>query len=254
MAVVDTLPPFPHCWRLLLVALTAAWLAAAPARAQNAGPPETGASPLAPALLAQVRALAQQAAQAVTAQTPGARVQVDTGSLDARLRLAPCAQVQPYLPSGQRMWGRTRIGLRCTQGAQWNVFLPVTVQVFMPATVLAQSLPAGTVLEAAHLAVQDVDVAAGAAVVASPGEALGRALARPVAAGEALRRPDLRVRQWFAAGDTVQLKAQGESFSISVDAQALGPGLEGQPVRLRTDGGRLVSATPVGPRQAEMPL
>lgn len=58
------------------------------------------------------------------------RMEVHVGKLDARLQLAPCNQVEPYLPAGSKLWGRTRDGLRCIEpGARpWNVFLPVTVQ------------------------------------------------------------------------------------------------------------------------------
>ena len=37
------------------------------------------------------------------------RMEVSVGSLDSRLRLAPCARVEPYLPVGARLWGRTRL-------------------------------------------------------------------------------------------------------------------------------------------------
>jgi flagella basal body P-ring formation protein FlgA len=226
--------------------------AAALACAQAAAPGSAGAS-LESAVLARVRDLAQQAAQTATAEMSAARVQVELGQLDPRLRLAPCAQVQPYLPQGQRMWGRTRIGLRCTAGAPWNVYLPVTVKVWAPALVLAQSVPAGTVLEAVHLARQEVDVAAGASpAVTAAEQALGRTLTQSLSAGEALQRAHLRPRQWFAAGDTVRVVAAGDGYSVSGEAQALGPGLEGQSVRLRTDSGRIVSALPVAPRQAEV--
>lgn len=244
MAVVKTLRP------LLLPLL--GLCAAAAACAQAAAPAAAGAG-LEPAVLARVRELAQQAAQAASAELPGARVQLELGALDPRLRLAPCAQVQPYVPAGQRMWGRARIGLRCTAGAPWNVYLPVTVKVFAPALVMAQALPVGTVLEAAHLAREEVDVAAGGSpAVTAAEQALGRALAQSLPAGETLQRAHLRARQWFAAGDTVRVVATGDGYSVSGEAQALGPGLEGQSVRLRTDSGRVISALPVAPRQAEV--
>lgn len=237
--------PLNHLLALgLASAACAAW-------AQSSAP--AAPAPLDPALLARVREMAQQAAQAGAAELPGARVQVELGTLDSRLRLAPCAQVQPYVPPGQRMWGRTRIGLRCAQGAAWNVSLPLTVKVFAPALVLTQSLPAGTPLEAVHLERKDVDVAAGGSPALLQAEqALGRSLAQAMNAGDTLLRASLRTRQWFAAGDTVRLVAQGEGYSVSGEAQALGPGLEGQAVRLRTESGRVVSAMPVAPRQAEV--
>ena len=36
------------------------------------------------------------------------RMQVKLGQLDSRLRLAACAKVEPYLPAGSRLWGRSR--------------------------------------------------------------------------------------------------------------------------------------------------
>src|SRR5450830_1910176 len=44
------------------------------------------------------------------------RMEVSVGELDRRLRLAPCQDIQPYIPPGTRLWGKTRIGLRCARG------------------------------------------------------------------------------------------------------------------------------------------
>src|SRR5437016_5595356 len=75
------------------------------------------------------------------------RVDVQVGQLDPRLRLAPCQKVEPYLSPGTRLWGRARIGLRCTQGpSAWNVFLPVTVRIYGRALVAAAPLSAGSVI------------------------------------------------------------------------------------------------------------
>ena len=32
-------------------------------------------------------------------------MEVSVGTLDSRLRLAPCSRVEPYLPAGSRLWG-----------------------------------------------------------------------------------------------------------------------------------------------------
>ena len=77
--------------------------------------------------------------------------------IDPRLRLAPCARITPYLPAGSRPWGRTRVGLRCEDGpTHWNVSLPVTVQIFAPALVLREPLPAGAELSPDLLAEAEV--------------------------------------------------------------------------------------------------
>jgi flagella basal body P-ring formation protein FlgA len=82
----------------------------------------------------------------------------------------------------------------------------------------------------------------------------GRTLGRALQPGQGLRATDLRQRQWFAAGDTVQVLARGNGFAVSGEAQALNPGIEGQPVRVRTESGRVLTGTPVADRRVEVLL
>jgi flagella basal body P-ring formation protein FlgA len=198
----------------------------------------------------QVEVLA--AAQADPGLPPQARIAVELGRLDPRLRLAPCEQVERRLAG--RAWGATRVELRCARGAtRWRVHLPVTVQVLVPGWVAAADLPAGTVIAAGHLREGEVDLGIGAL---GAGEAAvgGRTLARALAAGEPLRAADLRARQWFAAGDPVQLVAVGRGYRVSGQGQALGPGVEGQRVRVRTETGRVVTGLPVAAGRVEVAL
>jgi flagellar basal body P-ring formation protein FlgA len=204
--------------------------------------------------LQRIQALGEQAGSALALDT--VRVEIEPGRLDPRLRLAPCERIEPYLPPGARPWGRSRVGLRCVQGpSPWNVFLPVTVRVFAPAWVTTTPLPAGSVLQAEQLRQAEVDWAATPTPpVADVARLLGRQLARPLPAGAAPRQADLKQRQWFAAGDTVQLVANGPGFSVGGAGQALGPGLEGQPVRVRTDNGRVLTGQAVGQNRVEVSL
>lgn len=196
----------------------------------------------------------QQFARAAVLENKGTRVAVEVGSLDPRLKLAPCQEIQPYLPANARLWGKSRIGLRCVNGpSRWNVFLPVTVKVYAKALVATRALPAGTVLAEADLTQEDVDLAENsAAAVVSPEQAVGRTLDRPLAAGRSLRQSHLKARQWFAAGETVQVVAQGPGFRVAGAGQALTAGVEGQPVRIRTESGRILTAEAVGERLVEV--
>lgn len=204
------------------------------------------------ALEQAIRTHVLEAAQAEPDRPPAARVAVGLGRLDPRLRLAPCERVEHRLAG--RAWGATRVALRCVQGpTRWQVHLPVTVQVFAAGWVAAADLPAGTVLGAGHLREGEVDVAAGA-LGAGDVAVAGRTLARPLAAGEPLRAADLRARQWFAAGEPVQLVAVGRGYRVSGLGRALGPGIEGQRVRVRTDGGRIVTGLPVAAGRVEVAL
>lgn len=206
-----------------------------------------------PSALAQAVALAERAA---AAKAPaGARIVATPLAPDPRLKLAPCTRVQAHLGAGAPAWGRTRVGLRCTEGASWNVFLPLQVQVHAPAWSARTALPAGTRLSQDLLVRAETDWAAAPSPLAGELPALlGRVLVRPVSAGQALRAGDLQARQWFASGERVRVLAQGDGFAISAEGQALNAGIEGQPVRVRTESGRVVVGRPVGETRVELAL
>ena len=111
------------------------------------------------------------------------------------------------------------------------------------------------VLDASLLSQAEVDIAAApGAAVSDPMLAVGRTLGRSVAAGATLRQSDLKARQYFAAGETVRVTALGPGWSVVTEGQAIGAGIEGQPVHVRTEGGRLLTARPSGDRQVEVTL
>ncbi len=246
----------PLCLPLLrATVLAGGLLGAGLAAAQTTAPSGTpaAADPFA-AVSEQVRQLATDSAGRAGLAT--ARVEVEVGQLDPRLRLAPCQRIEPYLPPGVPAWGRTRVGLRCVQGEKrWNVSLPVTVHVWARTPVARAALPAGTTLGAEHLELAEVDWATGSGVPVADAERLaGRVLARPLAAGSPVRPNDLKARQWFAAGETVRVVAGGPGWQVVSEAEALSPGIEGQTVRLRAASGRLLQGRAVADRQVEVML
>ncbi len=171
------------------------------------------------------------------------RMEVEVGELDPRLRLAPCARVEPYLPAGSRLWGRTRLGLRCAEGAtKWNVFLPVTVKAFGPAWVLTGNVSSGAVLAQGDAVQSEVDWAADhTSVLADPALWVGQVAARPLQAGQALRQAMVRAPKLFQAGAQVRVQAQGVGYAVSAGGQALSAGSIGQTVRVRMDNGKVIS-------------
>ena len=183
-----------------------------------------------------------------------ARIEVLPGQLDPRLRLAPCQQIDAYLPPGSTPWGRTRVGLRCVSGpVAWNVYLPVTVKVWRKAIVSTTALPAGTALSASDLQLAEVDVAGSSSpVYTETSRLLGRRLINPVGPGLPVRGDNLRVRQWFAAGDKVTLVYKGDGFEASTDGQAINSGLEGQSVRVRVGSGQVITGMPTGENRVEV--
>jgi flagella basal body P-ring formation protein FlgA len=184
--------------------------------------------------------------QALQAQPGNAalplRMEVSVGQLDARLRLAPCNRVEPYLPPGARLWGRTRLGLRCADGpTRWNVFLPVTVKAFGPAWVLAGNVASGAALTEQDAMETEVDWAAEPSpVIVNPQAWVGLVAAHPLSAGQALRQNMVRPPDIFKAGTAVRVVVQGPGYEVVSSGQAMSAGAVGQNVRIRMPNGRVI--------------
>jgi len=211
------------------------------ALAQSQGLPPSGAQ-----LQAIGLAWARQAAvAALPVSDAPLRVEVSVGEPDSRLRLAPCAAVEPFAPVGTRLWGRTRVGLRCADGAaRWNITLPATVTVFGPAWVLRNPVAMGTTLTPADVVRSEADwTQESAAVLTDAAAWSGQTATRILVAGQTLRQGMVRPAQAFAAGTQVRVLAQGPGFQVAGEGQALTAGVVGQSARVRMDNGRVTSGT-----------
>ena len=184
------------------------------------------------------------------------RMEVKLGALDSRLRLASCARVEPYLPPGTRLWGKTRLGLRCLEGvSKWNVFLPVTVKAVGQAWVVRRDVAPGAQLGAADLIQAEVDWAEEASpVMADATQWLGQVATRALTTGQVLRQNMVRPAQVFQAGAQVRVLAQGPGFQITSDGQALSAGVVGQLTRVRMDNGRVMSGTVLDARTVRLEI
>lgn len=184
------------------------------------------------------------------------RMEVVVGELDRRLRLAACDQVEPFIPAGTRLWGKTRLGLRCVQGAgKWSVFVPITVKAFGPAWVIKGTVPQGAVLTEADAMQVAVDWAEQTSpVMAQQTDWVGQTALRSLSTGQTLRQDMLKPTQVFQAGAQVRVLAQGAGFAVATSAQALSAGVVGQAARVRMDNGRILSGQVLDSRTVRLVL
>lgn len=184
------------------------------------------------------------------------RMEVSVGELDRRLRLAPCERVEPYVPPGTRLWGKTRLGLRCMQGtSKWNVFLPITVKAFGPAWVVKGSVAQGAVLSEADATFVEVDWAElNSPIVANASDWVGQTATRSLSTGQALRQDMVKAAQVFQAGAQVKVLARGVGFEIATSAQAVSGGVVGQSARVRMDNGRVMTGQVLDSRTVRLEL
>ncbi len=156
--------------------------------------------------------------------------------------LAGCRRVEPFLPAGARLWGRTAIGVRCAEGGHASAFLPVVIKVHAQAVAAARTLPPGTVIGPEDVALAEVELTNGpGSALADPQQAIGHTVARAIPAGAAVRRESLRVLHAVSAGDSVRVVYAGPGFSVSADGKALAAAQEGQAVRVQTESGRVLT-------------
>lgn len=255
----DPMPPWPHprrfsrSLRATAVGLltSAAALAGAQTTAASAGNDQA-------ALVAEQSQVWLDQAVAATRPSGSAplRMVVQVGALDSRLNLAACGQVEPYLPPGVRLWGKTRVGLRCIDGiARWNVFLPVQVQAFGETWVMRSDVAAGQALALDDAVLSEVDWAQeNASVLADPQMWVGQTATRVLRTGQPLRHGMVKPSQVFQAGSMVRIVAQGPGFSVTSDGQALSAGVVGEVARVRLDNGRILSGVVLDMRTVKVNL
>jgi flagellar basal body P-ring formation protein FlgA len=210
---------------------------------------------------AELQELAQQWVQtALQAAEPGRphplRMEVVVGQIDSRLKLAPCGNVDPYLPVSAKLWGRTRLGLRCVDGmSRWNITLPLTVHAWGPAWVVKTPVPSGAIVTQDHVVQAEVDWAEQAqSVLINPDLWQGHTATRVLQTGQVLRQGLVKPAQVFQAGSMVRLIAQGAGFQITGSAQALSAGVVGQTARIRLENGKISSGIVVDQRTVQINL
>ncbi|RAE77565.1 flagellar basal body P-ring formation protein FlgA, partial [Burkholderia multivorans] len=54
--------------------------------------------------------------------------------------LAACTTLEPFLPTGARLWGRTTVGVRCAGERPWTVYLQAKVTVHATYYVAARQI------------------------------------------------------------------------------------------------------------------
>lgn len=234
----------PRAWGLLLVCGFSMG-----AQAQGAG--------VEPEMMATTKRWLDDAVAGVrSAGVSPLRMEVVVGELDSRLRLAPCARIEPYIPVGTRLWGKTRLGLRCLEGStKWNVFLPVTIKAYGSAWVIKGNVASGAVLTEADAIEAEVDWAEESSpIVSNPSQWVGQVASRPLSTGQAVRQGMIKPAQVFQAGAQVRVVAQGSGFQVTSDGQALSAGVMGQPARVRMDNGRVMSGVVIDSRTVRLEL
>ncbi|KVF79489.1 flagellar biosynthesis protein FlgA [Burkholderia sp. FL-7-2-10-S1-D7] len=169
--------------------------------------------------------------------------------------LAACTTLEPFLPTGARLWGRTTVGVRCAGERPWTVYLQAKVAVQATYYVAARQIAPGEPLTVADLVARDGDLTVlPLAVITDPAQAVGATALARISAGLPLRQDMLKSAASVSAGQTVRVVAAGPGFTISADGSALANAAPGQSVRVRMAAGQIVTAIVKDAGTVEIPL
>ncbi|CAG4903613.1 flagellar basal body P-ring formation chaperone FlgA [Paraburkholderia saeva] len=155
--------------------------------------------------------------------------------------LAACTTLEPFMPTGTRLWGRTTVGVRCAGERPWTMYMQARITVHATYYVASRAMNPGETLTAADLVARDGDLTMlPQAIVTDPSQAVGSATTMRVAAGLPLRVDMLKSASSVTIGQTVKVVAQGQGFAISAEGSVMNNAAPGQPVRVKTAGGQVI--------------
>ena len=205
-------------------------------------------------LASQTRTVAQQQDIAViktavenfiyrnTSTLPG-EVIVNIDKIDNHLNLPNCPVLEPFIPTGSRLWGKTSVGVRCNhQYVIWTIYVQAEVNVMTSVLHIARPVSSGQPLTFEDITFQNVNLTQMPdGIFTSADHVIGKVATTNLSAGQPLRQQMLRAPYVISRGQKVNLVIQGRGFSVSSEGIALADAAEGQVVQVRNKSGRIIS-------------
>lgn len=210
-------------------------------QAESALTPASAANLSAKQNLTAVKAKITEFLETQTIGYPG-KVSVHAGAIDPNMKLAQCADMQVFLPTGSRAWGKTSVGVRCNAPSVWTIYVQATVNVIAQYLVAAAPLAQGQVVTSQDLLFESGDLTQlPAGVFTDQAQAIGRFANISMNAGTVLRQEMLKISPVVQQGQTVKLTSIGNGFSVSAEGKAMSKANEGQIVQVKVASGQIVT-------------
>lgn len=196
----------------------------------------------------EIRKTARLHALDKTAGLPGT-VEVTTGKLDRRLRLAACEEpLSAYdSPNGIKP-GRNVVGVRCEGKKPWKIYVTVNIATVEPVVVSTRPISRGQLIGMADLRVEKRDTGKlHKAYFTDTSSLIGLRAKRNVAAGRILEAGLLARRQLVKRGAAVEIIASQGPLQVRMKGKALANGSQGDRIRIRNlSSGRAITGEVIG--------
>ncbi|HVW53200.1 MAG TPA: flagellar basal body P-ring formation chaperone FlgA [Trinickia sp.] len=156
--------------------------------------------------------------------------------------LAACTTLEPFMPTGARLWGRTTVGVRCAGAKPWTLYLQAQISIEATYYLAARQIEPGAVVTAEDLLARNGDLSnLPRAIITDPSQAVGAVALARISAGMPLRQDLLKSASAVSIGQTVRVVAKGQDFTISSEGSVMNNASPGQQVRVKMAGGQIIS-------------
>lgn len=184
------------------------------------------------------------AKQYLVTQTQGMslRSEVSVSALDKFLKIERCDAMEAFIPTGNKAWGKTTVGVKCTKPVSWTLFMQAQVSVFTKYVSTAKPLTTGQTISADDITLLEGDLSMlPSGVLTEPNDVIGKTIASAIPSGMPLKVDFIKAPFVISQGQSIKVVSNGKGFSVSNDAQALNNAREGQLVKAKTASGTIIS-------------
>ena len=174
----------------------------------------------------------------------GVHTTIEVTPINTRLRLAACqAELETFLPPGQRFDANVTVGVRCPDPS-WTVYVPAQMHRHADILVASRPITAGESLTANDLTPKQADLSTlPRGYFAANMSLAGYTAKRSIAAGAVLNggvlAPPLLVRR----GDRVAIVAATQGLEVRGSGIAMADGVHGERIAVRSTGSNRVLQT-----------
>jgi flagella basal body P-ring formation protein FlgA len=154
-----------------------------------------------------------------------------------------------FIPPGRTLDDTSAVGLRCSGGRPWTLYVPVDLQQFLQVVVSARPVPRGRALTTEDVKLERVPrQRAAAGALTELDAALGAIARRPLSAGTILTAAAVQAPRAVRRGQQVVIYAEAEGMHVQATGEALADATDGATVRVRNAlSKKIVSGTVTGP-------
>ncbi|HDZ47877.1 hypothetical protein LCGC14_0150940 [marine sediment metagenome] len=158
--------------------------------------------------------------------------------------LPTCVQPEPFLPNAsQAPLGRVSVGVRCGADSRQVRYLQAQIDIIGSYVVAARDIERGTLITAEMLSERGGNLGELAAqTLTDENDIVGKIAQRPIRSGSTFLTQFLQAPHLVERGQRVTVIAQGSSFRVSREGEALENGALGDRVRVRFDSREIMTA------------